>query len=111
MMDCNFKVMSIGHVVCKRCGRLLKTNDPPERCHAMCRIAGPKPKPQVCHHRGPELRRVECPTCSGNVQVKVFGCAVFAECTIAKPLPGIQCCEACPRYQAGESATASATGG
>jgi hypothetical protein len=52
-----------------------------------------------CCHRGAELRQVECASCGGNVRIKVFGCAFFGECTLGKPLPGVQACQACPRYE------------
>jgi hypothetical protein len=55
-------------------------------------VAGP------CSHLGPEIRREECPTCSGKVQVKVFACGIFGETSLAKPLPGVQVCQGCPRY-------------
>src|SRR4051812_2507784 len=37
--ECVFRAVPIGHVVCANCGRILKTDDPPERCHAICRNA------------------------------------------------------------------------
>ena len=53
-------------------------------------------------HLGDELRREQCQTCQGNVQVKLFACAVFDECTLAKKLNGIAACEngRCRSYQA-----------
>jgi hypothetical protein len=52
-----------------------------------------------CRHRGAELRQVECASCGGNVRIKVFACALFGECTLGKPLPGVPTCEACSRYE------------
>ena len=50
-----------------------------------------------CLHRGPELRRVECASCSGRVLVKVFACSHFGgECQIDAKLPdGIRVCRLC----------------
>lgn len=91
------------------CGRIFQF---PEGIDGEAGPVPPKRQSKLpCVHRGAEMRRETCQSCSGHVEVKVFGCNVFAECTIAKPLAGIQCCESCPSYQAGESATASATGG
>ncbi len=39
-----------------------------------------------------------CPTCSGNVQVKVFGCSVFGQCTVGKRVGDTACCKGCPSY-------------
>jgi hypothetical protein len=63
--------------------------------HHSCKLP---PRTTPCSHLGPELRREECPTCAGKVQVKVFACAVFGETSLAKPLPGVQVCLGCPRY-------------
>lgn len=58
-----------------------------------------------CRHRGAETRRVECPTCCGKVELKVFSCAKHGECTAAKPTPGRACCQGCPDYAAQEVVT------
>lgn len=75
------------------CTNRIVSDHPPEKCHALCEVGnGP------CIHFGAETRRVECPTCRGNVQVKVFACAVFGECTLAKSLDGTACCQACEQF-------------
>lgn len=48
-----------------------------------------------CQHRGPQLRVDECPTCNGNVKVKVFACAVHVECELANKINGVKFCGAC----------------
>ena len=54
-----------------------------------------------CPHRGDEIRRQVCPSCSGNVQVKVHACDLKGECTLAdKKLPGVQSCLTCPQLPA-----------
>lgn len=37
-----------------------------------------------CTHRGDVVDKVQCQTCGGNVQIKVFACTVHVQCTIAK---------------------------
>lgn len=95
MKKCMFVAAQAG-VVCAYCGRFLATSHPPERCHAVC-LAGD------CRHLGPELRRANCPTCAGHVQVKVFECSVYGECTLAKKIGSIACCQTCERYEAASS--------
>lgn len=84
--------------VCKLERRL--TQSDPSKVGATCGTSGPAPKPRApCIHLGAELRREQCQTCAGNVQVKVMACEVFGECTAGKALPGVQCCGGpCPKY-------------
>ena len=49
-----------------------------------------------CKHRGDELRREQCSSCSGFVQVKVFSCAIHGECTVTKQINSIKTCSTCP---------------
>lgn len=53
-----------------------------------------------CRHRGSESRRVECPTCSGTVRIKVFACSLKGECTLGQPVDGIPCCATCEEFEA-----------
>lgn len=39
---------------------------------------------------------VECPTCTGRVQLKTFGCTKHGAVTTEKPAPGVRCCADCP---------------
>lgn len=48
-----------------------------------------------CALRGQEIRREECPTCNGRIQVKVFACSLHGECTLTKDV-GAQICATCP---------------
>ena len=41
---------------------------------------------------------IECPTCQGNVRLKVFACDLHGQCTVAKALDGIACCATCRDY-------------
>ena len=57
-------------------------------------------QPQTpCRNLGEPARVQECPTCNGKVLLRVFACAVHNECTPAKRLEGVACCEGCPDYQ------------
>lgn len=63
----------------------LKIRDPAERTD--------------CRHRGDKWRLVECKTCKGRVQLKVFDCDVFGECTVGTKNNQIACCNSCDRYE------------
>ena len=53
-----------------------------------------------CVHRGDEQREEVCPTCRGSVRVKIYGCAVLGECTIAKKIGNLAVCQGCASYSA-----------
>lgn len=61
------------------------------------RVRKPRPLRTIgaCTHRGDELRREACASCGGNVQIKVLSCEIHGECTIAKRLAGVACCQGC----------------
>ena len=69
------------------------------KIYLRCGVATAKPNRGPCVHLGDEIRRQECKSCKGVVQIKVMSCAVFGECTIGKDLPGIECCAACNNHQ------------
>ena len=46
------------------------------------------------HLREPTGETVGCQTCKGNVQVKLFSCAVHGTCTLGKRIEGHGCCDA-----------------
>lgn len=53
----------------------------------------------TCSHRAERYHRLQlCPSCGGTVKLKVFACEVYGECTLQKPLEGLQCCGGCPDY-------------
>lgn len=58
----------------------------------------PRPKDE-CAHRGELLRTAPCPSCSGEVQVKIRGCAVHGECTLSVKDVGVQRCRDCGDFQ------------
>jgi hypothetical protein len=55
-----------------------------------------------CAYRGlTAIRSEECGGCRKRTQLKVFPCAVFGECTIAKPHAKAKgCCKGCDKYVA-----------
>jgi hypothetical protein len=53
-----------------------------------------------CAHRGEVVRYEACRSCCGKVEIKVFGCALFGECTIGAEVGKLPMCVACDRYQA-----------
>jgi hypothetical protein len=75
---------------------------------------GEKPPPVIadCPHRSAEpVGEVECQTCRGKVELKVFACAVAAHpsCTIAKAVAGHHCCTGCAERPPGDAAIEGAT--
>lgn len=92
-MRCFFeKLNGVNVVKCRRCGRLVKTKDNPEKVYAECRL--------ICAHRSKEFVRKEvCPTCSGVVQIKIFTCIVHSECALTNKLsPKIKDCNSCTDF-------------
>jgi hypothetical protein len=97
-------------VVCTRCGHEQFAPDPPERCGRMCDVPeGGVVRNGPCLHLGPEVRQQECQECRGKVRMKIYACEVFGECSLGKPLAGVQYCVGCPRYEAIPRAEAAAS--
>lgn len=95
----------------KRCSRpgctnQIKTDLPSHLCFAICEALPSEVQAARiipihvggCCHFGSEIRRISCPTCSGNVKVKVFACSLHKECTVHKQLENIACCLTCQDY-------------
>lgn len=59
---------------------------------------------EPCRHFGePTGETVRCPSCRGHVEVKLFRCGVYGECTTHKVVGGTACCRTvggCPGRQA-----------
>jgi hypothetical protein len=53
-----------------------------------------------CRHRQSETREVTCPSCRGQVRLKVFGCNRHGECTVGAVAGAIVCCLSCLDYDA-----------
>jgi len=78
-----------GKTICPACGK--------EKRPGLNRMCGKQPSLDLtCQHRGPELRREQCPSCSGFVQVKVFQCSLHNECTMSKQIDNLKTCNTCP---------------
>lgn len=52
-----------------------------------------------CQHLGQPLRYESCPTCSGNVRLKVFACSVHGTCQLTQRLAGVHSCDGCRDHQ------------
>ena len=52
---------------------------------------------------GANGRKVPCKPCGGKVELKLFVCEEFGECTTAKPVEGVACCVGCGRYSEGQT--------
>ena len=67
----------------------------------------PKPPPAIaavvrgpCQHRGPDADApAKCPTCTGNVMVKVFWCDQHYLCTVARKIENLACCATCSDHK------------
>lgn len=101
-MRCDFARTSDTTLRCTVCGctrEWTRTDTLPKQ---QCRGATPRPAARSqaapCVHLGSELRLQDCPTCRGNVRVKVFACPLHGETTLAKPIEGLHCCDGCWDY-------------
>lgn len=54
-----------------------------------------RPLATTCQHLGEQLRLQSCQTCSGNVRLKVFACAIHSECQLTPRVAGVRACEGC----------------
>lgn len=93
---------------CRRCGQTLLSPSPPAKTRAACRsiLRSPPPRPAdaPCIHRGLQLRTEPCQVgCGEGVRIKVFGCALHGECSLAgisadQEGRGVKLCAACPDH-------------
>jgi SAM-dependent methyltransferase len=85
--------------VCLLCWRAL--NRPAQ----VVKHGGPRPpvnQRRRCRHRGDETGdRVQCPTCRGRVQLKVFSCAIHGTCVLEKPNGSVRDCASCADHEPG----------
>jgi hypothetical protein len=57
-----------------------------------------------CVHLGTDTcTTVACSTCPKVVELKVFTCAIHGECTIAREVLGVACCNGCLDYERRET--------
>lgn len=53
-----------------------------------------------CIHRGEITgETVGCKTCGGNVQLKLFACAIYGTCTVGKRVANHACCDSTCTYR------------
>lgn len=92
------EVRALPELKCVRCGHTRRSATPPEKIARECgkEITGP------CQHLGEKVGTRECESCKGKTRIKLFACAVYGQCSIAKKLDGIACCDngRCPDYSA-----------
>lgn len=97
MSDCIWKSLGDGIWTCMKCRtppslrKKYHDTPPPRNCKGPQRI-------QRCQHLGPPTGFVECPTCNGNVRLKVFVCEIHKAATVKKPMAGLACCATCAQY-------------
>lgn len=65
------------------------------------KVPAKRGKRGVCGARGaPTGESVECPSCAGTVQLKLFSCdAGFGDCTLERSVPGKACCATCNGFR------------
>lgn len=67
------------------------------------RISGLRKPVETCTKLGADTgETVECPSCRGTVQLKLYTCETYGTCTLGKAVKGVACCAngACPGYTA-----------
>lgn len=55
----------------------------------------PVPPAITCTRLGEVVRQTGCPTCRGQVLLKIFACPLHTECTLMRSLEGLACCAKC----------------
>jgi hypothetical protein len=71
------------------------------------RFSARDPVARPCVHLGADTgERLQCDSCRGSTQFKVFECAVHGQCTIGRKPAGVASCWVCSSYSAGEGAAA-----
>lgn len=78
---------------CKKCGAVLRSSA--NRVIAKCSAGDVS-----CQHLLREAGLVECPSCSGAVRLKTFGCQLHGRCTLGKQVDGLSCCATCHDFTA-----------
>jgi hypothetical protein len=56
-----------------------------------------------CRHRGERMQTVKCPSCRGDVQLKVYRCDLHIQCTLARSIQDTACCGLCDDYDEGDA--------
>lgn len=56
-----------------------------------------------CVHRGVVVRSEQCKSCRGNVQLSVYACSIYGECTLRKKVDSVSgCCILCSERKPGQ---------
>lgn len=94
-MLCIWKNTQVNKWVCIRCGaERINQTLPKRECDS---------DTSNCKYRSQEsIRKQECPSCSGNIQIKVFACSIHGECCLSDKLSDIQNCYSCKDFVAKE---------
>lgn len=94
-MNCNFLSVKVSqtHAIyyCTECDR------PQTWRVGLKPIRQCKKAQKPCAHLGNETRKVQCQSCGGNVQIRVFQCSVHGECSQSKDV-GVKTCQGCQDY-------------
>ena len=92
------------HKDCKSGGRCEFSLTPETNADRVALLSPPllvSPSPPLaspCVHLGPPTgETIACQSCTGQVKIKLFACAVHGQCSLAKPV-GRQCCAGCESY-------------
>lgn len=105
---------------CTKCGTVLKTTKKVMHCCGvrheypigfldLPQVQPPMVEPRdpvrnACVHRGQQIDTQQCLSCGGNIQIKIFECALYAKCTLQQPTAGA-CCALCGSYEKKTEAT------
>lgn len=52
-----------------------------------------------CKYKNNVIRTETCPSCSGNISIKIFSCTLHKECCLSNKLPLIKNCNTCEDYE------------
>ena len=77
------------------------TPDPPEKITTVCLMSLPLPNGLECVHIGKTHQMQKCPTCTGDVRIKIFPCSIHSKCQLSSLLEGIQSCSTCMEFEEG----------
>ena len=88
-MKCQFRATLIGDYLCSVCGARVDTLVERE-CDKEQLVNG------YCDHLGKPSGLIECDSCKGRVQLKLFQCLYYQEnCTLEKVSGLLLCCKRC----------------
>lgn len=99
MIKHNLQIGATGEWYCINCGLntgIIYSNKKPElnsECNNILEATTKK-----CSNLKEEINLIECDSCSGSVKIKIFECSIHKECTIAKQIENIKCCQTCKDF-------------